>query len=280
MAIQSVDQWLASNRQRVRISKTASRTTTAATPYTMFDIAGNPGAGTLPGTNTANGGVLQTDAMAGYPDITFSSGTGYLTKMEFYNSVISRLMLFDNLVKMGPISYAAGTTTPTADTQPDITGRCPDYTGGATYGARNELWIEVSTAFVTGTAWQIQVTYRNQSGTSGRTSIISASQNAASLILGRMTQLALQSGDTGVQRIESVTVTNGGTAMTAGAVNVLIMRSLWTMGRVPVANGGDIHDIFKVGGPIVYPTSALYLVTQPDSTGSGTPEFCMDICNG
>lgn len=39
-----------------------------------------------------------------------------------------------------------------------------------------EIWIEVTTAFVTGTAWQVQVTYTNQSGVTGRTSIISSAQ--------------------------------------------------------------------------------------------------------
>jgi hypothetical protein len=277
MAIQSLDQWLASNRQRVRICKTASRTVVATIPFSVFDLAGNPGSGTLAGSNTANG-VCPTDTTAGFPDISFSSGTGYLTKVEFYSSVISRLMLFDMLFKAGAYSYAAGTTT--LSSQPAISQRCPDYLGGASFGARNEIWIEVSTAFVTGTSWQVQITYTNQAGTAGRTSIISAAQNAAALTAGKMFQIALQSGDTGVQKIESVIVTNGGTAMTAGAFNVLILRSLWTMGRVPIANGGDIHDIFKTGAPIVYSDSALYLTVSADGTASGLPEIAFDICNG
>lgn len=50
-----------------------------------------------------------------------------------------------------------------------------------------------------------------------------------------MFQIALQAGDTGIQKIESVIVTNGGTAMTAGNFNVLVLRRLG-QARIRVAN--------------------------------------------
>lgn len=277
MSITSLDGYLAANRQRVRICKTASRTTVALIPFSVFDQAGNPGAGTLAGSSTANG-VCPTDATAGFPDISFSSGVGYLSKVEFGSSVACRLALFDMLFKAGAYAYTAGTTS--LSSQPAISQRCPDYTGGASFGARNEIWIEVSTAFVTGTAWQVQVTYTNQAGTAGRSTIISAAQAAAALTAGKMFQLALQAGDTGVQKIESVIVTNGGTAMTAGNFNVLILRSLWTSGRVRFANDGDVHDMLKTGMPVVYQDSAIYLQVNADSTASGLPEVAFEIANG
>lgn len=276
MAITSLDGYLAANRQRVRICKTASKTSVAVIPFSVFDLAGNPGAGTLAGTSTANG-VVPTDTTPGCPDLSFSSGTGYLSKVEFGSSVACRLALFDMLFKAGAYSYAAGTTNLSA--QPSFQGRCPDYSGGAAWGARNEIWIEVSTAFVTGTAWQVQVGYTNQAGVSGRLTVISAAQNAAALTQGKLFQLALQSGDTGIQKIDSVIVTNGGTAMTAGAFNVLVLRSLWTSGRVRVANDGDIHDMLKTGMPQVYSDSAIYLMVTADSTATGLPEIAFEIVN-
>lgn len=276
MSISTLDQYIGASKQRIRIVKTASRTTVALIPFTVFDLAGTPGAGVLAGTSTA-AGVLVTDATAGIPTLDFTTGVGYLSKVEFGSSVASRFNLFDLIWKAGAYGFAAGTTSLTG--QPDISARCPDYLGGAAFGDRNEIWIEVSTAFVTGTAWQVQVTYTNSDGVSGRTSIISAAQAAAALTLGKMFMLALQSGDTGVQKINSVIVTNGGTAMTAGAFSVLIMRPLWTMGRVPLANFGDIHDMFKTGMPIIYPDTALYLQVAADSTASGLPEICLEIAS-
>jgi hypothetical protein len=52
MAITTLDQYIAAVKQRIRIVKTTSRTVVATIPFSLFDIAGNPGVGVLPGTNT------------------------------------------------------------------------------------------------------------------------------------------------------------------------------------------------------------------------------------
>jgi hypothetical protein len=277
--IASLDQYIGSAKQRIRILKTATRTVVATIPFSVFDLAGNPGAGVLAGTNTANGGVVPTDATAGCPSIDFTSNTSYLSKVEYGSSVACRLSLHDMIVKMGTMAYNSGTTTPTADTQPTISQRCPDYPGsGNVFGARNEIWIEIVTAMTSATAWNVQVTYRNQAGTSGRISIVSPNQAAAALTVGKMFMLGLQSGDTGVQRIESVIVTTG--SATAGTFNVLITRPIWTSGRCMTANDGDIHDMLKTGLPIIYNDSALIIQVQADSTSSGVPEVALEVCNG
>jgi hypothetical protein len=276
MTITTLDGYIGAVKQRIELVKTASRTSVAGIAFSVFDLAGQPGAGTLAGTSTT-APVMPTDTTAGCPLINFTSGTTYLSKIEFNNTVTSRLAIFDLLSKSGAYSYTAGTTTIT--TPLDVSSRCPDV-NGSSWGGGNEIWIEVSTAFSTGTAWQVQITYTSSAGTTGRSSIISASMAAAALTLGKMLQIALASGDTGVEKIESVIVTNGGTAMTAGAFNVLILRPLWTSGRVPIANGGDIHDMLKTGLPIVYNTSALYLQVFADSTATGLPECNIELANG
>lgn len=278
MAIATLDQYIAATKQRVEYVNTASRTTVAATAFSLFDLAGSPGAGTLAGTSTS-AGVLQTPAVTGggHPLVNFSSGVGYLSRVEFNGSVAGRLVLFDLLWKGGAYAYSAGTTSLSA--QPATSGRCPDYAGGASWGNGCEIWIEVSTAFLTGNAWTVQVTYTNSAGTTGHTSIVTPAQAAAALTLGKMLQLPLQSGDSGVQKIESVIVTNPSTAMTAGAFNVLIMRPLYTSMRIPIANGGDIHDMLRTGMPIVYPTSAFFVQSWADSTASGLPELNFEIAS-
>lgn len=274
MAISTLDGVIGGASQRVSMLKTASRTSVATIPFSIFDLAGNPGAGTLAGTSTTIG-VVPTDATAGCPSINnFAGGaTGYLTKVEFGSSVACRLTLFDMLFKAGAYGFAAGTTS--LASQPSYSSRVIDGTDFT----NTEIWIEVSTAFTTGTAWQVQVTYTNQAGTAGRTSIISAAQAAAALTQGKMFQIALAAGDTGVQKIESVIVTNGGTAMTAGAFNVLVMRRLWT-GRVRINNDGDTHDLLKTGMPVIFQDSALVLTVTADSTATGVPEVVLEITSG
>jgi hypothetical protein len=272
MAITSLDGYLNSSKQRITWMKTGTRTLVAAQPYTTFDIAGNPGAGTLAIGNTANG-IVHTDATAGYPVInTFSGGLGYISKVEFGSTVPCCFDLYDRLFACGAYAYTAGTTS--LSSQPVFSSRIIN----SNYGGL-QVWIEVTTAFVTGTAWTVHITYTDQGGTTGVVSPDLPTMAAAALPLGRMYQLPLAAGDSGIQKIESIVVTNGGTAMTAGAFNVMIMRPLW-FGRVICANGGDVHDLLKTGLPQIFEDSALYMILYCDSTAVGLPDVCIQICSG
>ena len=275
MSIATLDQYIASAKQRIRIVKTGGRTTVAALPFSVFEVAGDPGGGTLAGSSTS-AGVVPTDATAGCPLINFSSGTGYLTKVEFASTVASRLALFDMVWKAGAYLWTSATTTLSA--QPDISGRCPDYTGGASFGSGVEIWVEFVAALTNASAnFTVNVTYTNQSGTTGRTGIATAGLNTAAGTVGRMYQIGLQAGDTGVQKIETVIVTVG--AATAGSFNILLLRPLWTAGRVKIAGDGDIHDMLKTGMPIVYQDSAIILQAVCDSTALGVPELVIEIAS-
>jgi hypothetical protein len=272
MAIIDPAGWIASAKQRVTWMKTGTRTLVAAMPYTTFDLAGNPGAGTLAIGNTANG-IVPVNGNAGYPFIgTFSGNTGYLSKVEFGSSVPCCFDFYDRLFASGAYSYAAGTTS--LSSQPSYSGRIIN----SNYGGL-QVWIEVTTAFVTGTAWTVHITYTDQGGTTGVASPDLPTMAAAALPLGRMYQLPLAAGDGGIQKVESVVVTNGGTAMTAGAFNVMVMRPLW-FGRVQTANGGDVHDLFKTGFPPLFDTSALYMILYADSTAVGLPDCTFQIAMG
>lgn len=272
MAIVTLNDWIGAAKQIAPITKTTTRTTVANVWFSMFDIAGNPGAGTLAGTSTS-AGVVPTDATAGCPPITFSSGSGYLSNVFFGNSVASRLMLADILFKAGEFSYAAGTTT--LSSQPSFSSRIPnsDYSG-------TQIWLEVSTAFATGNNWKVEVTYTDQDNNAGATTgaYPSTALAAAGLTLGKMLQIPLASGDSGVRKIESVIVTNGSTAMTAGGFNILVLRPLWAS-RVTSANDGGSHGIDRTGLPLVFNDSALALYVCADSTSSGLPDISAVIAS-
>jgi hypothetical protein len=262
MALTSLDSYLASVRQTIDWYKTAARTTVAAQPFSLFDIAGVPGAGTLAVGNTANGIVpTPTSPAAGYPIIRTINGTGYLTRVEFGWTVAGRLMVYDRLFSAGAYAYNADTTLAS---QPSYAARVPatDYSG-------LELWVEAVTAF-TGTP-SVEVNYLDQGGAAGDTGVVSC---GAALTVGRCYRMPLASGDVGLQQIVRVR----GTVATVGTFNVHVMRKLWE-GRVLVANDGDIHDMMKTGAPIVYGTSALFVQIQTDSTASGLPDVTLEICD-
>jgi hypothetical protein len=264
MAITTFDGFIASAKQYKAVSKTASRTSVASSWFTLFDVAGNPGAGVLAGTSTT-AGVVPTDATAGCPTIDdFGGGaTGYLAQVEFGSSVACRMRMFDLLWKGGAYAFNANTSgqTPTS-----FSSRVP---GGTNFGD-TEIWLEQVTA---GTGIQnVNVTYTNQSGTTGRsTGTIATAAN----IVGRMWKLPLQSGDTGVQGVTGVV----GSVATVGTFNILVVRPVWT-GRVKIANDGDVHDLAKTGMPVLYADSALFLAVAADSTATGIPEIEFVIANG
>jgi hypothetical protein len=264
MAITTLDGLIAAAKQRVQIVKTASRTSVGGAWFSVFDQAGNPGAGTLAGANTTTG-VVPTDATAGVPIINAFGGgaTGYVTGVEFASSVTCRVMLFDLLWKGGAYAFNASTT---GQTPASYSARVP----GGTDFTNTEIWLEQVTA---GTLVQnVNVTYINQSGTAGRsTGTVATAVN----IVGRMWQLPLQAGDSGVQGVTGVV----GSVASAGTFNILVLRPLW-VGRVIVANAGDIHDYLRVGMPAITAEAALGIAVLADSTATGLPEMMVTIANG
>lgn len=264
MAISTLDELIAAASQRVGLIKTASRTSVAAIPFSVFDLAGNPSGGVLAGTSTT-AGVVPTDATQGAPTINAFGGSaiGYINTVTFGNSVACRLRLYDLLFKAGAYAFNANTAL---TAQPSYAGRVIDGTDFT----NTELWLEAVTAF-TGNQ-SIAITYTNQAGTGGRSTGTIATGVAP--IVGRMLQLPLQAGDTGIQKVDNVT----SSVSTAGTFNVLVMRRLWE-GRVRITNDGDVHDMLKTGLPQIFADSALFLQVIADGTSTGIPEVQLEVVN-
>lgn len=260
----TLDGLIAAPKQRITLVKTASMTAVAVSPFSPFALAGDPGAGVLAGTSTTTG-VVPTDATAGCPLINAFGGsaTGRLLNVEFGAPVAMRIALFDMLWKAGAYAFNVNTS---GNSPTSFSSRVPggtDFTGC-------EIWYEQVTA---GTLVQnINVTYINQAGTTGRTTGVTAMP--AAMIVGRMFCMPLMAGDSGAQGISGVV----GTVASAGTFNLLVMRQLWE-GRVMVAGDGDIHDYLKTGMPQVFADSALRLVITPDSTATSLPSVRATIGN-
>jgi hypothetical protein len=261
MAITTLDGYLGAAKQRVIYNKTASRTSVANIPFSVFDIAGNPGAGTIAVGNTANG-VVPTDATAGYPVINAFGGgaTGYVTNVEYSSSVLSNLILYDTIFSCGAYVFNADVTLAT---QPSFAAR-----NGGTYVGL-ELWIEAATAF-TGNQ-TVQINYLDQDGNAGDTGAIAT---AVAPILGRMLQIPLAAGDNGIQQITRVR----SSVSTVGTFNVHVLRPIWS-NRIILANYSGKDDLAKTGMPVIYDTSALRLIVQADSTATGLPRTMIEISN-
>lgn len=261
MAISTLDGLIAATKRRVVYQKTASRTTVANIPFSVFDLAGNPGAGTLAVGNTANG-IVPTDAVAGYPALATQAATLYLNRIQARSSVACWLDVYDTLFSAGAYAFNANVTLAS---QPSYAGRVPgtDYNG-------LEFWLEQVTA-MTGSQ-SIRLQYLDQGGAAGDTGTIAT---GVAPIVGRMFLVPLAAGDSGIQQLNVVT----STVSTAGTFNVHIMRWLWGC-RINAANQGVVDSLLKTGLPQIYDTSALRVVVTADSTASALPSIRAETADG
>ena len=118
----------------------------------------------------------------------------------------------------------------------------------------------------------MQINYLDQDGNAGDTG---AYATGLALPVGRMIQIPLAAGDSGVQQITRVR----GTVASAGTFNVMVLRPLWGC-RVTIPNDGYVHDLLRTGLPQIYSTSALYVVLYADSTAVGLPLMTLEIAVG
>lgn len=259
MTISTLDQWIASRKQLIRWMRITFRATVALRWFAIHDLSGMPGTAALSAGNSVNG-TVPTDATVGFPPITFTSGTGYLSSVSYGSDIACRLMLYDRLFAAGPFSFNSAVTL---TSQPSYASRVPssDFTG-------LQVWLEQVTAS-TGTQ-SVAVTYTNHAGAAGRTT--GTTSVGAAFTVGSMFQLPLQAGDVGVQKIESVT----GSVATAGTFNIVVARPLWT-GRVIAANSANSHSFAQTGMPHVFPDSALCVMCNSGGSTSGAPDVQLTV---
>lgn len=272
MAITTWDGYVAAPKQSILYNKTGSVTTVANNWFSNHTLVGNPGAGVLAAATTvtaggSSAGTVPISTLAGCPLINVTSGSYYLSRIKYLNSVASQLLVYDRLWHVNMATATLGTGTITAP---------GSYAGRLPLTNYNNLMIviEITTA-IAASAVTVAVTYTNQSGTTGRST--GASAALTSFTVNRKVFLPLQSGDSGVQKIESIVV--GGVAAATGAFNVAVIRPLW-FGNVGSANTGGTEGFDLTGAPEIYSDSALQVATLPLSTSSGAPTMILEIASG
>lgn len=252
---------------RVIYQKVVSQTGSYQARALPFASAGFPGAGTLAGSNTANG-VVPVASDIGFPALpSFNGMEGYISFLEAQPALNSlrSAWLYDMLFKAG--AYAAGASVDvTLTSQPSFAGRVPgtDYKG-------LEIWIEVSTTFV-GTS-TVTIDYEDENGTP---------RSVATTLLAAIDQNRTQRANMASAGVSKITrVRESGS--TGGAFNVVVVRRIANIltgtqlsSSASVGFGLNPYSFLALGLPRVYDTSALYLVGDSLS-GSRTISFNLEI---
>ena len=261
MSITTLDGLIAAIKRKVIYQKTAVRTSVSNIPFSVFDLAGQPGAGNL-AVGNSGAGIVPTDTATGYALLAPSVATLYVNIVQTRSSVSGWIDLYDCLFSAGAYSFNAAVTL---SGQPSYAARVPngDYTG-------TELWLETVTAF-TGNQ-SVAIAYLDQGGASGTTGTVAT---GVAPTVGRMFQMPLAAGDSGVSRVDSVT----STVSTVGTFNVHVLRHLYGA-RINQNGVGVVDGLLTTGLPWIYDTSALRIVVTPDATSTGLPSLRLGLVDG
>jgi hypothetical protein len=221
-------------------------------------------------TVAGSGGHIPTDGNPGYPTISAPGGgqSLYIGRIEAAGTVTGTITVYDRV-------YAASGFVGNVITAQAITGmptlpaaRAPNDGEGL------EIWLESYTA-IGATASQVTVQYTNSAGTSGRNTVSEAI--TASFPVNRLQRLRYQDGDTGVQSVQSVTlsVSTG----TAGNFGIVLLERKCTL-PLTFANVSNVMDFAATGLPTVQADSALMFVSMSTATTTGNIIGTINIVAG
>jgi hypothetical protein len=204
---------------------------------------------------TASGQTLSRLSVGALP-IPAPSGTTYLAAYEGVSSTAGAWLLSDRLVETGALS----SIVTTAQTVNSVA--LPSRATGAD---DVELWIEVYTALGATASPTVTASYTNHLGVSGRTATL-VGGFPASAPANRTFQMSLQSGDTSVASVQSVTTTTS--SGTAGAFGIVLRRS-FNFGNVYIPNIGWSQTYAETDLQIIPDDACMELYVLSNSASSG-----------
>lgn len=226
---------------------------------------GSPGAGAAPGavavpTSATLGAIPLTNASGGRDKRLIAATFAYSTVTNYGLEYMTDVFLYDRLLHQSNLS---GTTTGAQNVQTGSGVTLTRHTGGA----GNEIWIEIYGTAIGATPQTVTCSYTNQAGTSGRTTLAmpigAASASTALKSIQEVARLSLQAGDTGVQSVETLTLS--GSTGTAGVMGVTIANRV---ARIPCHDGIGMVDFTygDSGTPIIEASACLAMMWRPASS--------------
>lgn len=281
MAIQSYDDYIASNKQKMFIYRLLSNTVVAAAFYSMAGTLGFPGANTSYAIGNVTSGIVPSSGPAfNAPRIDSfanSAVTGYLTRVEAHNTVACMILLYDRVFSAGAFAMGTTSNTYTLTSQPSFDTKLPyTPTGTANVDYRGlEIWYESVTS-LSNHDHSIAVNYNDETGNAANTGNISSQNIATASGMPRLVRMPLAANTMGVSRINSVTAV--GVASATGLFNIHILRPLARV-RIAGVNYYDCLTFDRLGLPQVFANTSLFPLYQIDSTAVGLPWIGCEIAN-
>jgi len=258
MAITTINQVVFGMKPPVYFAKAVSGTLVAGRPHSYFYQGGYPAAAGAPSPGVA-GAALNTYTN----QIPFNSAPSgqntYLAKFSASAAQYGKLLLCDRLWHNSGLNV----TITTAQNVNSVAWAPRDLTGG-TGGMGVMIGMEVVTAGGAGTP-TLSMSYTNHLGVAGRTGA-GLRTVVASSIVGSFYPMGLQSGDTGIQSIQ--TWTHNAT-MTSGSIALVAYRIIASLDMGTFSGGqytSSALDAISLGLPRLYDSSVPFLIFIPNTT--------------
>lgn len=240
--------------KQARDGGAAATATIAGRPASLWRYDGQPSAGITPTTaavpdNTTAGGLQQADPGGGREKWLIQ---GWATGL-----VPGTLILYDRLLHIGGLSGTVTTAQNVQTTTPSPT--LTRYTDGI----GNVAWAEIYTIIGT-TGTTITMSYRDQNNTASTSPAVTIGGTGFREV-SRVIFLPMASGDTGIEAVETVTLT--GTTGTAGNFGVTIGHPLAyiSIGAAGAAGWRDFSSGMP-GIPEIQTDACLAFLWVPNTT--------------
>lgn len=263
MSIATLDAAIAGMMQPQPFCKVATPTLVAGRPHSLWYLAGQPGAGSAV-ANTAGGVALSSSSalVAGQlPHYDPGSGNAYLAKFQAAATIAGCLLLCDRLLQTTATSGGAAISVTTTTAQTLNTNALPARDRNGSTNGDGVYWgLEISSATGAGTATP-SISYTNQSNTAGQSASL-VDTYVASSALGAFYRFGLQSGDTGIRSVQTLTL---GVSMTSGAVSLVAYRVLAALDLVQPFVSNSV-DVVTAGMPQLYNGIVPFLIFIPNTT--------------
>ena len=270
MAITTLDGALAGMQPARYFAKAVTGTMVAGRPWSLWALAGNPGAGSF--DTTLAGVALSSTSAQVNGQIPFTnpvSGNSYLARFQGGATIAGTLLLCDRLWHNGGFTI----TTTTAQTVNSATFPARDL-AGTTNGDGVLVGIEVSAA-CGAAAPAPTISYTNQSGTGSRSAGLSFA-TANSPAAGSFFPFGLQAGDTGIRSIQSLTL---GTSWVSGTINLVAYRVLASL-ELTGAFTPNAVDAITGGFQQMYNGTVPFLIFIPSTTTTSNISGQMIVTQG
>jgi hypothetical protein len=244
-------------------AKTSSNQTDSQNYWlTSFYTVGYPPAATAPSPGLS--GAALTSYEGQIPFTNPVSGNTYLAGLRrpFFSTTVNAsqrtLMIVDRLWHNSGIDL----TVTTAQTVNSVTFPARDL-NQSTNGEGVYLWLEVSSTLGAGLP-AVTVGYTNSAGTAGRTgSLLMSFRTAATQ--GHVFPIGLDTGDTGVRSIQSITFS---VAVLTGAIHLVAYRPIAMINNASAASNYSVDDALTLAMPQLWNDSVPQNVSIPAGNGS------------